>query len=600
MGKIVPFAGLWIIGALLLRAAVLCAGQGILHDHNYTCDPETQYEHKGRCCSKCQPGEHMMSRCTSNTDTDCRICGLNEYTSHWNDDIRCQLHVRCDDGKGLEVLYHGNRTSPRECVCKEGYHLHTGYDICMENTECPPGFGVRFPVQKNQDTVCIACPVGYFSNSSSSKEKCEPWTNCTGLGLEEIVPGSNQSDAVCNRSFDVFQNFQVIICISLIVVSVLVTASAVFVCCKKMKSSKADLSKWMNEVCTRIQGAEQISPCIETKTNINSTDRKAANDRIHNPVEQRICIPISPDSIKVCGHLHGKSVPTEDEYTEKHNLMDSEEGSMNTASDSMADTEDTSLESDTSHCCSETSCQRLLLDRLQSIPHEELIFNPYFTQDLNGLIHANGLSRDGLEATTEPQESSCFYCFCQSMPGTYSSCPAHSTSDRNFGDDAGTSATETQCPQGTRSTPGGSHSSETPPPPSGKVTGNNNTTVISNGSVMNIKADVVLLVVSPSSQDAATVAESKEENIRNPVQEESQGECDSFVVNTQPHIGRYADFLPNLNTSSESWNTSPDHCTSIDSHDTLDKGQHNFGFSQNTTVLPIQEEGKPEFDVFEV
>ncbi|PIO31936.1 hypothetical protein AB205_0129090 [Aquarana catesbeiana] len=89
----------------------------------------------------------MTKRCIFSVDTVCSPCGPNEYMSVWNDDLKCALHMVCDAGKALQVLHNGNSTYPRECVCIDGHHFYSNEEICMENTNCPPGFGVQTPAE---------------------------------------------------------------------------------------------------------------------------------------------------------------------------------------------------------------------------------------------------------------------------------------------------------------------------------------------------------------------------------------------------------------------------------------------------------------------
>ncbi|KFP13344.1 Tumor necrosis factor receptor superfamily member 11A, partial [Egretta garzetta] len=163
------------------------------------CESEQHYEYSGRCCTKCEPGKYMSARCTGTSDSVCQPCGPNEYMDVWNEEDKCLLHKICDQGKALIEVNPGNSTFQRQCACTMGYHWNEDCDCCQRNTICAPGFGVEHPVQQDKDTMCTPCPRGYFSKIASSTDKCKSWTNCTALGMAEIVPGTDKSDAVCTE-----------------------------------------------------------------------------------------------------------------------------------------------------------------------------------------------------------------------------------------------------------------------------------------------------------------------------------------------------------------------------------------------------------------
>uniref|UniRef100_A0A4X1TNM6 Tumor necrosis factor receptor superfamily member 5 n=1 Tax=Sus scrofa TaxID=9823 RepID=A0A4X1TNM6_PIG len=185
--------------ALLALCALLCRLQDTLQI-TPLCASERHYKHLGRCCNKCEPGKYMFSKCTATSESICLPCGPDEYLDTWNEEEKCLLHKVCDTGKALVAVEPGNRTAPRRCACTAGYHWSEDCHCCRRNAECAPGFGAQHPVQLNKDTVCKPCLAGYFSNTSSSTEKCKPWTNCTILGETEARHGTDKSDVVCSSS----------------------------------------------------------------------------------------------------------------------------------------------------------------------------------------------------------------------------------------------------------------------------------------------------------------------------------------------------------------------------------------------------------------
>ncbi|XP_010141262.1 PREDICTED: tumor necrosis factor receptor superfamily member 11A, partial [Buceros rhinoceros silvestris] len=229
------------------------------------CESEQHYEYSGRCCTKCEPGKYMSARCTGASESVCQPCGPNEYMDVWNEEDKCLLHKICDQGKALREVNPGNSTFQRQCACTMGYHWNEDCDCCQRNTICAPGFGVKHPVQQDKDTTCIPCPRGFFSKVASSTDKCESWTNCTALGMAEIMPGTDKSDAVCAErkmpgpSEDETNRILYVLIVILFFVALI--GIVVFIIYYKNKGKKltADLQSWANEVCSQIKGTKEPS-----------------------------------------------------------------------------------------------------------------------------------------------------------------------------------------------------------------------------------------------------------------------------------------------------------------------------------------------------
>ncbi|NXD85847.1 TNR11 factor, partial [Halcyon senegalensis] len=227
------------------------------------CESEQHYEYSGRCCTKCEPGKYMSARCTGTSDSMCQPCGPNEYMDVWNEEDKCLLHKICDQGKALREVNPGNSTFQRQCACMMGYHWNEDCDCCQRNTVCAPGFGVKHPVQQDKDTTCIPCSRGYFSKVASSTDKCKSWTNCTALGMAEIMPGTDKSDAVCAErkmpepSEDGTNRILYVLIVILFFVALI--GIVIFIIYYKNKGKKltADLQNWANEVCSQIKGTKE-------------------------------------------------------------------------------------------------------------------------------------------------------------------------------------------------------------------------------------------------------------------------------------------------------------------------------------------------------
>ncbi|NXE04684.1 TNR11 factor, partial [Lophotis ruficrista] len=240
------------------------------------CESEQHYEYSGRCCTKCEPGKYMSARCTGTSDSVCQPCGPNEYMDVWNEEDKCLLHKICDQGKALREVNPGNSTFQRQCACTMGYHWNEDCDCCQRNTICAPGFGVEHPVQQDKDTMCIPCPRGYFSKVASSTDECKSWTNCTALGMVEIMPGTEQSDAVCRKrnipqpSEDGTNRILYVLIVILFFVALI--GIVIFIVYYKNKGKKltADLQNWANEVCSQIKGTKE--PPRDVFVTVNPTN----------------------------------------------------------------------------------------------------------------------------------------------------------------------------------------------------------------------------------------------------------------------------------------------------------------------------------------
>ncbi|NXE80486.1 TNR11 factor, partial [Cochlearius cochlearius] len=240
------------------------------------CESEQHYEYSGRCCTKCEPGKYMSARCTGTSDSVCQPCGPNEYMDVWNEEDKCLLHKICDQGKALREVNPGNSTFQRQCACTMGYHWNEDCDCCQRNTICAPGFGVKHPVQQDKDTMCTPCPRGYFSKVASSTDECKSWTNCTALGMAEIVPGTDKSDAVCAErkmpepSEDGTNRILYVLIVILFFVALI--GIVIFIVYYKNKGKKltADLQNWANEVCSQIKGTKE--PPRDAFVAVNTTN----------------------------------------------------------------------------------------------------------------------------------------------------------------------------------------------------------------------------------------------------------------------------------------------------------------------------------------
>ncbi|XP_035174442.1 tumor necrosis factor receptor superfamily member 11A isoform X2 [Oxyura jamaicensis] len=249
-------------GWLALLCLAAAGHQQLSLQSTLLCDSERHYEYSGRCCTKCEPGKYMSAKCTATSDSVCQPCGPNEYMDVWNEEDKCLLHKICDQGKALKEVNPGNSTFQRQCACTTGYHWNEDCDCCQRNTICAPGFGIGHPVQQDKDTKCMPCPRGYFSKVASSTDECKAWTNCTALGMAEVVPGTDKSDAVCAERKIPEQpedgTNKILYVLIVILFFVALIGIVIFIVYYKNKGKKlTDLQNWANEVCSQIKGTKE-------------------------------------------------------------------------------------------------------------------------------------------------------------------------------------------------------------------------------------------------------------------------------------------------------------------------------------------------------
>ncbi|XP_025971494.2 tumor necrosis factor receptor superfamily member 11A isoform X5 [Dromaius novaehollandiae] len=563
-------AGCWLV--LLCLAAT---GKQLSLQITPPCESEQHYEYSGRCCTKCEPGKYMSAKCTGTSDSMCQPCGPNEYMDVWNEEDKCLLHKICDQGKALKEVNPGNSTFQRQCACTTGYHWNDDCDCCQRNTVCAPGFGVKHPVQQDKDTMCTPCPTGYFAKVASSTEKCKSWTNCTALGMAEIVPGTDKSDAVCAEW--------------------------------KMpeQPEDADLQNWANEVCSQIKGTKEPPRDVFVTTSITNTAAPQISEGMcllgpagYSPPgntcctsSHPLCMNSSPETApyEAAGNIqefsvvsetdddHFPPVPMEDEYMDKDlNSADylsllsrpesktvssfsepveiGENDSLNQCFSGIGSTEDISI-AQGSDPSSKMGGTHAAIDKYlqKSCQHAHSCPQEMDNKDTDHFPANHDLEkicvRCGVSYRESPRKWSKPYCAAvdsaSASPeiGPYAQCTCglhflsagQSTLASDHGmEDASCDGTDTKY-QHTSSTSGTNSSTSDLPPASGNVTGNSNSTFISSGQVMNFKGDIIVVYVSQNSQEGAMATGMTDENVGSPVQEENLSRCETFAGNTQQY-----------------------------------------------------------------
>ncbi|XP_031235692.1 tumor necrosis factor receptor superfamily member 11A [Mastomys coucha] len=560
--------------APLLALCVLLVPLQVTLQVTPPCTQERHYEYLGRCCSRCEPGKYLSSKCTLTSDTVCLPCGPDEYLDTWNEEDKCLLHKVCDAGKALVAVDPGNHTAPRRCACTAGYHWNADCECCLRNTECAPGFGAQHPLQLNKDTVCIPCLLGFFSDVFSSTDKCKPWTNCTLLGRIEAHQGTSESDVVCSSSLTLrrphkeAQVYLPSLIVLLLFISVVVVAAIVFGVYyrKGGKALTVNLWNWVNDACSSLSGNKESSGdrCVGSHSATSSQQEVCEGILLMTQEEKmvaedgaRVCGPVCAagrdsrtftlvSEVETQGDLSRK-IPTEDEYTDRPSqpsngsLFLIQQGSKSiplfqeplevgendslsqcfTGTESMVDSEGcTFTEPPSTTDCLPVSPEKHPTKEIEGDSCLPWVVSSNSTDGYTGSGNIPGEDHEpfpgSLKCGPLPQ---CAY--SMGLPSEAAASMADTEVQPQDRADAKLSSSERGA--------SGSGSSPTEPPACGNVTGNSNSTFISSGQVMNFKGDIIVVYVSQTSQEGPGPAEPESEPVGRPVQEETLARRDSFA-----------------------------------------------------------------------
>ncbi|XP_032149568.1 tumor necrosis factor receptor superfamily member 11A isoform X1 [Sapajus apella] len=574
--------------ALLLLCALLARLQVALQIAP-PCTSERHYERLGRCCSKCEPGKYMSSKCTTNSDSVCLPCGPDEYLDTWNEEDKCLLHKVCDTGKALVAVDIGNSTAPRRCTCTSGYHWSQDCECCRRNTECAPGLGAQHPLQVNKDTVCKPCLAGYFSDAFSSTDKCRPWTNCTVLGKKVEHHGTEKSDVICSSSLPFRkppnepQVFLPGLIILLLFASVALVAAIIFGVYyrKKGKALTANLWHWINEACGRLSGDKESSgdSCVSTHTTtfgqqgvcesvlLLTLEEKTFPDDMCYPGQGGVCQgtcagggPYAQGegarmlSLVIETEMEEdgfRQMPMEDEYMDRPSqpadnlLFLTEPGSRSTPpfSEPLEVGENDSLSqcfTGTQSTVGSESCN--CTEPLCGTDWIPVSSENYLQKEVDGghCQHwAASPSPNWADVCTgcrKPPGEDCEPLEGSPKHGPLPRCaygmglPPEKEASRAEAGDQLEDGDDGRPPSSARAGTGSASSTGGQAPASGNVTGNSNSTFISSGQVMNFKGDIIVVYVSQTSQEGAAAAAAAEP-VGRPVQEETLARRDSFAGN---------------------------------------------------------------------
>ncbi|XP_034980113.2 tumor necrosis factor receptor superfamily member 5 isoform X2 [Zootoca vivipara] len=187
--RLVPWTAVW--GGCAFLACLALDPQGP------SCSA-TEYLEGGRCCQKCGPGTKVKALCSKSSETQCVACEAQHFQAGWTKEKHCTPQAYCDKNAGFLVFTEGDATRNVVCRCRNGTHCSSPECLtCRVNRVCPAGEGVQREASHLNDTVCVACPPGSFSNISSATARCQPWSSCVDRKTVRVANGTHISDVVC-------------------------------------------------------------------------------------------------------------------------------------------------------------------------------------------------------------------------------------------------------------------------------------------------------------------------------------------------------------------------------------------------------------------
>ncbi|XP_046726732.1 tumor necrosis factor receptor superfamily member 14-like isoform X2 [Silurus meridionalis] len=150
------------------------------------------------CCPMCNIGLVVLGDCTGDYSTTCAPCTKGTFMNVRNRLTSCFLCKTCD--RGLYILQNCSTIKDTVCEVLDGYYCVQHSDgecsLAMKHSECKPGEQIKTLGTKSSDTVCEACPSGFYSPKGV---RCFKWNDCS-LNNEIVdEEGTSITDVKCKR-----------------------------------------------------------------------------------------------------------------------------------------------------------------------------------------------------------------------------------------------------------------------------------------------------------------------------------------------------------------------------------------------------------------
>ncbi|XP_046726734.1 tumor necrosis factor receptor superfamily member 14-like isoform X2 [Silurus meridionalis] len=167
-----------------------------LNTFGATCRHGEYLSKVGECCPMCNKGFVVLRDCIGDYSTICAPCTKGTFMNVRNRLYTCFLCKTCD--RGLYILQNCSTIKDTVCEVLDGYYCVQHSDgecsLAMKHSECKPGEQIITPGNKSSDTVCEACPLGFYSPKGV---RCFKWNDCS-LNNEIVdEEGTSITDVKC-------------------------------------------------------------------------------------------------------------------------------------------------------------------------------------------------------------------------------------------------------------------------------------------------------------------------------------------------------------------------------------------------------------------
>ncbi|XP_049341580.1 tumor necrosis factor receptor superfamily member 14-like isoform X2 [Astyanax mexicanus] len=166
---------------------------------SYGCGQSEYRSEAGDCCPMCNLGMVVQKECDGDYSTACELCSTGRtYMDQPNGLKQCFPCKSCHRQKGLYVLSSCTVMRNTQCKVMEGYYCteFSGGECssALKHRQCEPGEAIKTPGSEKSDTVCEACPSGFYSPLGI---KCTRWTDCSVRDEVQQRAGSAVEDVQC-------------------------------------------------------------------------------------------------------------------------------------------------------------------------------------------------------------------------------------------------------------------------------------------------------------------------------------------------------------------------------------------------------------------
>ncbi|CAJ1055145.1 tumor necrosis factor receptor superfamily member 14-like isoform X8 [Xyrichtys novacula] len=184
----------WSAVSLLILTVTVHRGEAI------RCHP-SDYPVGHICCPKCPSGSRIAVHCTESYSTRCLPCTKGTFMNQETDLTECFTCRKCDADSGLRIKTPCTERSDAVCEPLEGFFCiesaGEGCSAAKRHTRCKPGQHISQNGSSVSDTVCAPCSYGSFSDGTFPS--CRSHTQCESKSLQQLVQGTESSDAQCGE-----------------------------------------------------------------------------------------------------------------------------------------------------------------------------------------------------------------------------------------------------------------------------------------------------------------------------------------------------------------------------------------------------------------